>query len=345
MSILYFTGWELGSMQAYVDSKAGWSAPSFGGLQTTANRQHRTAALVGGNYSMNVAWGSWCLAGTVVAGTARWAHYWARPNNYASRQSFTFYRSGTHQITVVLEGDGSITLWRGGTNILTLLSAYQLGIPHWIAMEVTCQDAGGIVDIWIDGIHVGPSTPTFTGDTKNHATLADWDQFGPGNGAYANNGHDGAVDDIFITDATTGRLTEQIVPPVLVPNSDFSIGLTPSTGVTNYVLVDDVPPVDTDYNSTAVSGTQDEYGFTDPPAGASITAVNVQARCTKDGALTQAEVILRSGATVVYRPAQVMPASPTYTTIHEVLDLDPDTAAAWTFGAVDALIAGCRFTT
>lgn len=341
MAVLYATGWEAGSIAWYnAQTPAAWTGSS--NINTFGTGLHRNAAGTGGNYSVWVAPNWRCAAGTVTAGSARWLHFWWRP--YVNFQSLCvqFGRSGTLQCQVWFGSDGRVYLLRGTTQLtFTGSGQYIPRLGHWIAIELTCQDAGGIINAYVDDVLVA----SFTGDTKEHASLTDWDHWGWGNLFGGGFNQDAWIDDVVVTDSTTGKVTEKYLMPIAPDGDSSPLTLTPSTGVTHYNLVDEIPLNDTDFNSTAVSGNEDLYTFTAPPTANSILAVVFSARATNDAGLTLGAISVKSGATTVYQPAVTLAVSPTYTDTSYILDTDPDTAVAWTNAGVAAVEAGYRFNT
>lgn len=354
MSIPYMTGWEGGAAAWYTATAAAWAGLTFGAFSTVAGNQHRTLAGQGGNWSMLAGWGYSCLPGTVPT-TSRWLNHWMKPvTPGASAIAVQFARATVCQVNVRFLGNGTLELYRGSTLLVSLPGAYNPNLNHWLAVNVIAANAGGIIDVWLDGARVnglsGPGFPTFTGDTQQDAVNADWDHFGWGgniapSSAGVNSGGNWYVDDVFVTDAVTGRITETYIIPI-VPNGDsVPLTLTPNPVVAHYLNVDEIPANDADYNGTSVSGDQDFYDMTAPPAGSAVVAVNFCARATRDGALTHGEVGITSGATTVYSAAAVLPASPSFLDMQVISEADPDTGVAWTNAGVAAVKAGFRFTT
>lgn len=344
MAILYYTGWEAGSVAWYnAQQTALWAGNAT--INTSAIGLHRTLAGVGSNYSLALD-DTWvCADNTVPAGSARWLHFWWTNGAFSAFAFVSLSRSGTSQVGVWLSGDGSITLYRGAvtTVLTTKLNAWNPYAAHWIAIEAVCQNSGGVINVYIDDI----LAISYTGDTQAHATLSDWDAWYWGwtvaNGGFFNSG--GYIDDIVVTDNTTGRLTEKMVF-VLTANGDSTpLTLTPSTGTNHAALIDEIPLNDADFNNTAVSGNEDNYTWTTLPTTNSILAVQISARVTNDAGLTLGQISVKSGATTVYQTAVTLPASPTFRGISYLLELDPNTGTAWTDASLAAVEAGIKFTT
>jgi hypothetical protein len=254
-----------------------------------------------------------------------------------------FARGTTAQITVIFRASGNIEINRGGTLLSTAVAAHNPNVSHWVAIECVAANVGGVVNVYVDDVLAA----TASGDTQAHATLADWDCFGFAgafsSGGVSNNGYD--IDDLIITDSTTGKVVEHYIVPI-VPNGDSSpLTLTPSTGVTHFNLVDEIPASDVDYNSTAVSGDEDLYTMSNPGTLSTVLCAVFCARATRDGALTQGQVSVKSGATTVYSTAQTLPATPSYLDFQYLLDLDPDTGLAWSSAGITSVESGFKITT
>lgn len=345
MAVLYSTGWEAGSAAWYTASTAAWFFNSFSGFTNTATWQHRTtgSGAIGGNWSILPAWGVSCTVGTVPT-TARWLHFWGKPNiPGSSRVQIQFGRDGTAQVNVAFVNTGVIDIYRGST-YTGASGVFNANIPHWFAIEVIASNAG-LVNVWVDGV----LKATFAGDTQEHLTLSDWNHFGfSGNlspNPYGVNAGDWYIDDIIVTDNTTGRVAEHYIPPFLPDADSAPLTLTPDTGLVHFSRVNEVPADDNTYNSTTVSGNEDLYGFANPPAAASYLALNFLARATRDGALTQGQISVKSGGITVYAGAVTLPASPAYLGHDFLLETDPNTGVAWVTAGVNAVQAGYKITT
>lgn len=344
MAVLYATGWEAGTIAYYQENAKAWSERGNGAISSNTAFLHRTTTGIGGNYSMYIDDGFGMLP--FLPGTsARWAHLWMK---YASPaggdlhvQVQLNWLNSTQQFGVYIQGTGTISFYRGNTLVQNNAGAFNAAVPHWVAIEFNCQDVGGQVAVWMDGVNVA----TFTGDTQNHASPG-WNQLGfanaYGGGWFNNNTY---VDDIIVTDSTTGRLEEQVCAP-LAPNADTAQkDFTPSSGILNYAMVSEVPASDANYNSATAVGQEDRYDFTDLPAGVNtVTFASFTGRAARDGSITKGEVSVKSGAApTVYATAVQLPAAGSYMGDQLILENDPNTAAPWSTAAINAVQAGYRF--
>lgn len=344
MSVLYATGWEAGSLAWYGATAAGWTF-SQSGITTNPVQQHRTAGGIGGSYAVVPGWSCSVLAGTVTAGSARWLHFWGLPTNPGGNRFVAqFGRGGTCQVNVSFEPGGSIGIYRGSTLLLNETSAWNPLFAHWFAIEAVCDDSVGIVNVYVDG----NLAATYSGDTQEDALWADWDRFAFGSGIspypffFADMGSV-IIDDIIVTDNTTGRVDEHFCVPLTPDGDTAQADFTPSSAGDHYEKVNEIPADDTDYNSATAAMQEDRYTFSDPPALDSILCINVCARATRTGALTTGEISVKSGAApVVYSTPETLPASPTYYGMQVLLEQDPATSAAWTDVGLAAIEAGFR---
>lgn len=341
MAVLYSSGWEAGTLAWYQSSTAVWRYTGGTAINSSTTYLHRTLLGYGGNYSMYVDDALFCAPGTVVAGVARWLHFYEIGSGPgATLWGVQFGILGTLQSQVVFNTDGSIQLYRGGTLLATFTSAYVSTIGHWYAIECTCQDAGGVINVYVDGALVA----YFVGDTKSHASLTDWDCFGWanafGSGHFNNNMY---IDDIVVTDATTGMLQEHYIVPLTISSDASPQTLTGSAP--HYAQVNAVPANDATYVAAygSTSG-EDFFGLSALPTSNSILCINVCARVVRDGLIQHAEVAMNSGATTMYASPVIMAASGNYLDMQYIQETDPDTGLAWDNAGIAGLKIGLRFT-
>lgn len=342
MSILYMTGFEAGTSDWYRNCTLPWTISDD--VYSLPGYHHLRLNGTGSTYAIFARVGVGCNTGTVTSGSARWLHFWGRNYNTSDFISVQFCQSGTVQCQVVIQNNGVISLYRGTTLLApsSSLACYPQ-VAHWYAIECTCQDVGGILNVYADGDLVA----SYSGDTKAHATLTDWDHFGFG--GFLDVGGPGwlaacMIDDIIVTDSTTGQLKETFIDPI-IPNGDAMGSLTPSVVGAHYVLVDEIPASDADYCSTETSGNSDFYDMTAPPSSSAVLAINFLARVTKDATLAQGQVGIFSGGSIVFSTPVVMATSPSYSDIQYFAELNPDTSTAWNDTSVAAVKIGVRFTT
>jgi hypothetical protein len=345
MSILYANGWEAGSFDWYVASTAGWLDSGFGGIITSAANLHRTPGGIGGNYSYRPNYGIGCMPGTVPT-TAQWLMFWGKPDlSSFSNLNVTFAKDGVAQVNVRFTTTGNILLYRGSTLVTTVTSAFYPTVSHWFAIKVVADSAAGEVEVWIDGVQVATGVVT---SNWQQAGSSGWNHFGWGYSyAPTADGIDAGgkwfIDDMLVTDSTTGRLEEHFAP-VIKPNGNGTVQLSPSPPGTNWENVDEIPYSDAEYNEASSINDEDFYDVTSLPATPNtIACVNVLSRATATGLITQAQNSVKSGASTDYQTAITLPAG-SYIGFNYISETDPATSLAWDETGVNAMNIGIKFT-
>jgi len=155
-------------------------------------------------------------------------------------------RNTSSQAWDVYRGAGAALLASG--SIVTVASSW-----YHIQVHITIHDTTGVVETWIDGVQ----DINFSGDTQPGSDTT-------GDTLYIYQYLSGAlyIDDITVGDEAGGQLPD-IRYDLLVPDGDDSVEWTPSTGVDNYALVDEVPPSDVDYVSVGSPNFTDVYTLGD----------------------------------------------------------------------------------
>lgn len=217
---------------------------------------------------------------------------------------------------------------RGGTTVATA----SVGVPdsnwHHYKAYMYIANSGGRLKLDMDGVTI----LDYTGDTEA--------------------GSDGVINNVrFQTFADTYAYVDDLILDTatnwgdirfngLTPSSDVSVAWTPSTGATNYNLVDEVPYSDADYVETATDAIQDIYGLTDWTGTNKTPEMTVLwARALKTTVDTQQlKLIVKSGSTTDVGTAQEIFSTAGY--IHRVDLTDPDTGTAWTDSGIDAMQVG-----
>jgi hypothetical protein len=256
---------------------------------------------------------------------------------------FSFYNTtfstSTPELTLVND-TGTVKLYRGsniGTLLATAAATYTTGVWRHYEIKVTIADAGGTVEVRIDGT----VALTFTGDTRQSTTgTAGVDRITFGGASNSN----GAWDDIYILDAS-GSVANDFIGDVrvntLAPTSDAAVQFTRSTGASNYLCVDEGKMnSDTDYVESATVGHIDRYGYADLAASvATVYAVQPTTWCRKTDATARTmRNKLVSGATTSNGSSFTL--TTTYQAMATPLTLDPNTSAQWTVSNANAATAG-----
>ena len=253
---------------------------------------------------------------------------------------FWLLSSGTYMIGLSIGADGSISAGRyTALNTFTVLGTsaagtITLGAFQYIEIEATISDTIGTFNVYVDGVSVLALTNV---DTRNGTpTTVNQVQIGSGSIQIA-----ALFDDLYVTDTAT-RLGECRVEP-LVPTSDAAVAFVPSTGASNFALVDEATVNgDTDYVSGSTVGDSDLYGLGDlSDTPTTIHAVVVSAFAEKtDAASRSIGLQAKSGATTSVSGNLAVNAA--YGKYEYILQNDPNGAVAWTGAAVNAMQAGMK---
>lgn len=213
------------------------------------------------------------------------------------------------------------------------------GTWHYVEVGVSIHDSTGTVTVKVDGVAV----LTLTGqDTNNGVTTVDTVVLGYPGGISTSLGTL-QIDDLYVVDSATTQGEMKVEP--LRATSDVAQGFGRSTGSTNYTLVDDTTANgDTDYVQGSTVGTVDTYGLGDlSSTPSSILAVQLTSFAMKTDAASRSIALqAKSGATTSDGPNFALAAS--YGKQERILETDPNTGAAWTATAVNALQAGPKVT-
>lgn len=216
-------------------------------------------------------------------------------------------------------------------------TAFEGNSWHYLEVEVTVADSGGVCKAWLNGNLVINQT---SADTRNGgtATTIDTVQIGA-NGVFC------LFDDFYILNDSgsapyNARLGDVRVATIVPTAAGNSTGMTPSTG-SNWQTVDELPYSASDYN-TGSAGQKDTYTLADLPAGvSSVLAVqtNLIAKKTDAGALS-IRTVARSSSTDYVGSTTGLSTSDT--SIGTMYTADPATSTAWTTSGVNALQAGAE---
>lgn len=246
-------------------------------------------------------------------------------------RAISFYSGATEQCGFVVNTDGSISAHRAGT-VLGTSAAGLFALSFWytLEVEVVISDTVGRITIYQDGVSILNVTGA---DTRNGApTDVTVLRVGPAASTSAI-----VLDDIYITDSAT-KPTAALRIKTLVPNADgATLNFTLSAGTNHYAVVDELPWSSTDYAQGSTVGDLDELGITALPATpTAIQAVQVAGCLQKTDATARSMALeVKSGATT--STGSNYSLSTTGGRHDRIIDLDPDTAAAWTNSAITAL--------
>jgi hypothetical protein len=247
-----------------------------------------------------------------------------------------FGNSTTQLIGIGYNNQQKMFIWSGSlTNVVATMNG-KITPDSWHYYELTVAlGTSGTVTLYIDGLQAC----TYTGDIGT--TQINRLTFGPDDPSFfAHLGIEVSYDDVYCTNTAT-RLGECRVQ-TLVPSGDATVTWTPSTGNTNYNLVNSLPAPTTAtqnvYSSTP--GQQDLYNITSLTGNpTAISAVQIKVCAQKDdsGTRTIAPVNESSSVTTVGTEQALSANLLYYSNLYET---DPATSAAWTTSGVNNLKIG-----
>jgi hypothetical protein len=251
-----------------------------------------------------------------------------------------FYSDNATQIhnRLQIESSGAVSFERSSTSLGTSVTGLIANnVWYYIEMQAKLGDSpNGSATVRVNGTTVISLTGV---DTKNAGTKTVYD-------ALVIEGSSGAtqqVDDLYFMSGAGDSFLGPILVETLYPdgNGDTNdwIG-SDGDSTDNYLLVDEVPPVTTDYVTASTVGEQDLYTLTDLfHTTGTIVGVchSVYAAATDAVNPLNVKALNRRSSTTA-SPASLL--TTTYRSHDYALVLDPETAAAWTIADVNSLQSG-----
>ncbi len=326
MSLLFVDGF------GYDDQTTKWNTGTVdnGSITTTSPRvpggyNYNTSSFSVLHKSITASAQVFCGFGMSVGGNR--IHFYG---DSGATQHITVLRSGSTGLIEIRRGSESGTLLARGTTTVPSNNWYYLEI------SVTIDDAIGEVHVRLNGSTT--DEVSYTGDTKNGGTATTIDA--------VRFDFTGRIADVYILNslgALNNTFLGDVAVRTLIPSGNgTSSQLTGSDGNTtdNYLLVDEHSYSTTDYVGSPTTGQRDTYSISDLPAGVNnvyaVQTVGIMAK--SDATAGSSKLALRSGGTVYYGTTRTL--TTTYTGYYDLFETDPNTAAAWTVGNVNALESG-----
>jgi hypothetical protein len=286
------------------------------------------------------------LARTFAAQSTLSGGFAIKQNTAFAAHVFWLYSGSTPMVGLFLNSNGALTAGRytALTTATTVGSSSPVntivnGAWHYITWEVVISDTVGVFNVYVDSVQVISASAA---DTRN-GTPTTVDTIAIGNSNLVPSTFQIDFDDLYVSDTSSTPGERRI--ETLYPTSDIAQGWSRSTGSANFSLVDEATVNgDTDYVFASALNTVDTYGFGDLSATpTNIDAVQMNTFAYKTDATARSiglQVI--SGGTTSTGPDYSMTAS--YAKQERLLLTDPDTSAAWTASAVNALQGGPKVT-
>lgn len=255
----------------------------------------------------------------------------------------------TVQASLAIETDRKLKAYRGDMATgLGSSSTYVIPVNTWvrIGLKLTINDSTGavLVHVWAPGDTAPQVALTLTSqDTKAHASSALWDAVDVSAGCAGTTDVTGLV----VTDGS-GSVNADLVsakPRTVIARRPDAIGalseFTPSSGLVNFLLVDDVTPDDVaSFVSTLAADKIDVYHVTDAPdASQTIHGVISALMARHDVTTATLAHVIRQGATNTVGSSVALSTS--YAADLKPYDVDP-ASAAFTPASFTALQFGAK---
>lgn len=252
----------------------------------------------------------------------------------------------TVQMSLSINTSGQLELNRGASTIIaTSAETIAASTSAYIELKATVHNSAGTYEVRLNGI---PTTLIATGQdlTSTGNNTIEGVAIGPGGLEGGGTGGDASYvsyyDDFYVCN-TTGALNNTFLGDIRIealrPDGDGTYtDFTPSTGVSHFALVDETTPNGTDNNSNATAGNKDSYTMTAVPAIANIAVLAVRAiAAVKKGTSGPRSVKLGVRSNVTNSMSAALGLSTSQFIVSQVFETDPNTSAAWTLAAVDAM--------
>lgn len=349
MALLMFEGFDSYGTAAQLSQQANLIAAGSGGnpsIDTTIPRTGRACMGLGNTAYLR---SSFTLSGTTII--VGFAAYWQtfHPGCRMRLLSTTTNRSG---LSVGLNASGNLVVGRGGPTV-PIASGSAVGTALWTSSDmepiltwqyyelrvVMASTAVGSWELRRNGQLVQAQTNVIT--LENVADVINSAIFDTTPGIVLPY----FLDDIYICDGS-GTANNNFLGPArvysLAPTANSSVAWTP-TPSPNWDAVNDAPPdEETSYVRATTAPLIDMYQIADLPVSlTTVRCVRALYRVRKeDAAAVETRLRIQSGATVAEGPVDA--PDTTYRYFVATFETDPNTGAAWTPAAVNALLAGFR---
>jgi len=228
--------------------------------------------------------------------------------------------------------NGTVEVVRGTTVVLTVTDCVRTSWDHFM-FRALVADSGGQFEVWRNGTLLG----SFTGDTNFVTGSPDRFVLGSFFGTASTSSTSGGIwfDDLVVTD---GAMLGDVQVGYYPVNSDETPNQwTRNGGANDHGRLSEVPADgDTTYLESDTPGNRTRHGVTPSLAGRTIYAVTPVASLRLTEAGTDSAII-RAFSDADEEEAQVALSTVYREYAGVIMDVDPDTIAAWTDTALDLL--------
>lgn len=242
-----------------------------------------------------------------------------------------------------LNSSGTLSIKSSTTTLTTSSLTITAGVWYYIELRGRIHATLGEAYLYVNGVLYASITGA---DTFRTSYTSIYFNVGQAQDSIS----DPTFDDLYFESDASSLPTAKGDPKIVVqsPNADTATEQwTRSAGVDSYALIDDTGggDGDTTYISDTTLNNQTLVDITNiAETPASIHAVQLVSRASKtDAGTIEYTHYVVSGATTSYGSA-VNPTETAYTVTSDVYETDPNTAAAWTESAVNALQIGVEIT-
>jgi hypothetical protein len=244
----------------------------------------------------------------------------------------------TRQVCLYVNADGRLAVSRDATVLGTTTDPVIIfpNVRYRIELGFSISDTTGTIVLKVNGTEVLNLTSQ---DTRNGIDGFDKIQFSR---ARLDDTGQSDFDDILVDDDKTAFRGDFYGQP-LVPVSDVSGYSTPSSGSNRWAMVDEMPYSAADYNTYPATG-EDIFGIndlSDSPTNIYGVAVNFIAKKDETGTCDMRSKLYSGSANATGANQTINVASQFF---QQLVLTDPDTAAAWTPAAVNAMTVGIERT-
>lgn len=207
---------------------------------------------------------------------------------------------------------------------------------HWVEARMDPNTTNTFSQLWVDGVSQG------SGTSFNASSFPSAIQFLSVAGITI------YIDDVIACDNVGTYFLSTAFPlgprqiSTLRPNADGATQFTPSSGVSNYALVDEISGDVSDYVESGTSGDQDTYEYSDlgfTPTEINAVMVNSYVQNPNAGTINYQQ-IAKSNVSTATGASTKTPSSPK--TAQAPFYTDPDTSVAWTAAGVNAAQFGIK---
>jgi len=235
--------------------------------------------------------------------------------------------ANSSQFTVAVNTAGEIVILSGHNPgaIIAKTDKTVLTANAWYHVEVKHDSVAGTIEVRVEGVPVLSVDGQIHGATRQIVWYAAYSQI-----IYPGTYHK----DVVIWNGSGTRNNDwmgSVVVYSLVPDSDVSLGWTPSTGTVGWSLIDEGTPNDEDYISAAYPPpAPSTFGLLNslPPDITSVRGLQTWVRASKlDGGDGNLQTSLISDGTEVL--GEDRPITAAFTYWRDTFETDPATGAAW----------------